>query len=383
MDTPPVDPSPLFTPFAIRGMTLRNRFVMPAMQRKWCADGRPLPTLVDYYCRRAEGGVALVITESCAVDHESSTVEPSYAQLNPGTFDAWRRCIDAVRDAGAPMLVQLWHEGAIRQEDGTGPNAAAPTLSPSGLIAPGRTRGRAATIDELMAIKAGFARSAVLAKAAGAVGVEVHSCHGYLLDQFLWEKTNLRDDRYGGPELSNRIRFPAEVVAAVREAVGPDFVVGYRFSQWKQADYQAKVVRTPAELKLLLDAVGAAGADFIHASTRYFWTPEWPGSPLGLAGWTKSLTDLPVITCGSVGLDTDVMDNFLVKDAHGTGEAGIGELVGRFNRGEFDLVSVGRAVIGDPEWVTKVRERRYGDIRGFTRADIMPATRDANGVRVR
>jgi 2,4-dienoyl-CoA reductase-like NADH-dependent reductase (Old Yellow Enzyme family) len=327
--------------------------------------------------------VPLVITESCAVDHESSTQELTYARLTETTVDGWAHCVDAVREAGGHLMIQLWHEGAIRQVGGDGPLSGAPTLSPSGLISPVRKNGRAATTAELADIKAGFARSARLAQQAGAVGVEVHSCHGYLLDQFLWRDTNLRDDGYGGPDLNARIRFPREVVAEVRKAVGPDFIVGFRFSQWKQANYDAKIAETPAELKVLLDAIKGAGADYFHASTRRFYTPEWPGSALGLAGWTKALTDLPVIACGSVGLDTDVMDNFLLREAKQTGEAGLQALVERFQDNEFDLVSVGRANIGDPDWVNKVRDGRYGDIRGFTRKDIMPATRNADGVRVR
>ena len=185
-----------------------------------------------------------------------------------------------------------------------------------------------------------------------------------------------------GPDLTARLRFPAEVVAAVRAAVGPDMIVAFRFSQWKQADYDAKIVRNPGELKVMLDVIAAAGADLFHASTRRFFTPEWPGSTMGLAGWTKSLTNLPVIACGSVGLDTDVMDNFLVREAHHTGEAGIGELVTRFNNHEFDLISVGRANIGDPDWVRKVRDGRYADICTFTRQDIMPVTRNKDGVRL-
>src|SRR5215831_929554 len=100
---PLVDPSPLFTPFTVKGLTFKNRFIMPAMQRKWCANGEPMPVLVDYYRERAAGGVSLIITESCAVDHPSSTQETTYARLSETTFDAWRRCIDVVRDAGAPM----------------------------------------------------------------------------------------------------------------------------------------------------------------------------------------------------------------------------------------------------------------------------------------
>jgi 2,4-dienoyl-CoA reductase-like NADH-dependent reductase (Old Yellow Enzyme family) len=377
-----VDTAPLFTPFTVNGMTLANRIIMPAMQRQWCEFGKPIPRLVEYYRERAAGGVPLIITESCAVDHPSATQEPSYAWMTPDTVDAWADCFDVVRDAGAQMFVQLWHEGAVRREGGDGPYASVPTLSPSGIRSPGRLQGRAATLVELAEIREGFARSAVLAKQAGASGVEVHACHGYFLDQFLWEGTNERDDGYGGPKLEDRLRFPAEVVTAVRDAVGPDYVISFRFSQWKQADYDAKIVKNPDELKLMLDTIAEAGADMFHASTRRFFTPEWPNSPLGLAGWTKSLTDRAVIACGSVGVDTDVMDNFLVREAQKTGEAGIGELMRRFNNREFDLISVGRANIGDPNWVTKIREGRYDDILGFTRQQIMPATRNADGVRM-
>jgi 2,4-dienoyl-CoA reductase-like NADH-dependent reductase (Old Yellow Enzyme family) len=377
-----VDTSPLFTPFTLKGLRLPNRFVMPGMQRQWCVDGKPIPKLIDYYKRRVLGGTPIVITESCAVDHRSSTQEKTYARMTDATVDGWAECFRAVREIGGHMFLQLWHEGAVRREGGDGPYADAATLSPSGIRSPGRLQGRAATLEELADIRDGFAHSALLARQAGAAGVEIHACHGYLLDLFLWEGTNQRTDGYGGPELAARLRFPAEVVAAVRKAVGPEMIVSFRFSQWKQADYEAKIVRDPAQLKLMLDVLAGAGADLFHASTRRFFSPEWPGSPLGLAGWTKSLTKLPVIACGSVGVDTDVMDNFLVREAQRTGEAGVAELVRRFNNNEFDLISVGRANIGDPEWVQKVRDGRYADILSFTRQDIMPVTRNKDGVRM-
>jgi 2,4-dienoyl-CoA reductase-like NADH-dependent reductase (Old Yellow Enzyme family) len=377
-----VDTSPLFTPFTLKNLKLPNRFVMPGMQRQWCVDGKPVPKLVDYYKRRVLGGTPIVITESCAVDHGSATQEPTYARMNDATVGGWAECFSAVREVGGHIFLQLWHEGAVRREGGDGPYAHEPTLSPSGIRSPGRLQGRAATLEELAEIRDGFAHSALLAKQAGADGVEVHACHGYLLDLFLWEATNQRTDGYGGPELTARVRFPAEVVAAVRAAVGPDMIVSFRFSQWKQADYDAKIVRDPAELKVMLDIIAKAGADVFHASTRRFFTPEWAGSSMGLAGWTKSLTTLPVIACGSVGVDTDIMDNFLVREAQKTGEAGVAELVRRFNNNEFDLISVGRANIGDPDWVKKVRDGRYNDILSFTRQDIMPVTRNKDGVRL-
>ena len=147
---------PLFTPFAIKGITLPNRFVMPGMQRQWCDDGVPQPRMVDYYRQRVEGGVGLIITESCAVDHPSSTQVPFYCRIDDATMSAWERCFDAVNRAGGRMFLQLWHEGAVRKEGGDGPYSQFPTLSPSGLVHQGKPNGRAATGEDLDAIRDAF-----------------------------------------------------------------------------------------------------------------------------------------------------------------------------------------------------------------------------------
>lgn len=367
----PLDLAPLFTPVTINGLTLPNRFVMPGMQRQWCEDGVPQPRMAEYYRQRVEGGVGLIITESCAVDHPSSTQTPFFCRINDASMGAWEQCFAEVNRAGGRMFLQLWHEGAMRKEGGEGRYAQFPSLSPSGLAHGRKPNGRAATLEDLDDIRDAFVRGAVAAQRIGAAGVEVHACHGYLLDQFLWAETNRRDDGYGGEDIAARVRFPAEIVRAIREELGPAFPISFRFSQWKEVNYQARVVRTPEELRAMLAILREAGVDTIHASARYFWVPEWPDSGLGIAGWTKMMTDLPVIAVGSVGLDTDVMDNFFGKEAKSTGEAGLAELLRRFNNHEFDLISVGRSLIGDAEWVNKVRDGRLAEIRMFTKKDVL------------
>jgi len=208
--------------------------------------------------------------------------------------------------------------------------------------------------------------------------VELHSAHGFLLDQFLWPGTNVRTDRYGGPGITDRATFVAEVAAAVREATGPDFVISVRISQWKESDYDARIVEEPGQLGQLVRMLRAAGADLFHVSTRRFWTPEWDGSDLGLAGWVKSFTDAPVIAVGSVGLDIDVMASLSGQEARPTGASRIDELARRFRRGDFDLVSVGRSQIGDPEWVAKMTHKRISEIRGF-RANDTALSHDVAG----
>ena len=363
------DIMPLLQPLQVRGLQLRNRFVMPGMQRYWCVDGAPDQRLCEYYRRRVLGGVSLVISESCAVDHPSATKNPTFARISPGTREAWRRCVAGIHEAGGAMFLQLWHQGAVNYGGDAESNPDFVALSPSGLPHPGETFGRAATKAELSSIKRAFVRGALDAAEIGADGVELHSAHGFLLDQFLWPGTNLRIDRYGGPAITGRATFVAEVARAVREATGPDFAISIRISQWKESDYDAKIVEEPGELEQLVSMLRSAGVDIFHASTRRFWAPEWKGSDLGLAGWVKSFTDAPVIAVGSVGLDIDVMASLDGQEGRPTGASRIAELVRRFQRGDFDLVSVGRSQIGDPEWVTKVADHRIPDIRPFRSGD--------------
>jgi len=358
------DVSPLFTPYRLKGLDLANRFVMPAMQRGMSEDGKPTAALASYYARRARGGVPLIIGESAAVDHPTATRQPAAVWIREGTRDAWARCADEVRDEGGHLLIQLWHEGAIRKDDGL-------SISPSGLIQPDKPNGRAATLDEIAELVEAYARSALVAQRAGAAGVEVHAAHGYFLDQFLWAGVNHRDDGYGGPDIAHRARFPAEIVRAIRQACGEDFVISLRFSQWKEVDYSARVAGTPDELQVFTCMMKEAGVDVLHASTRRFWEAEWEGDGRNLAGWAKSACGLPVITVGSVGLDIDIMTTFIeARDAKPRVAEAIDELESRMRAGEFDLVAVGRALIGDPDFVKKIEARDYDAIRLFQRDDL-------------
>jgi 2,4-dienoyl-CoA reductase-like NADH-dependent reductase (Old Yellow Enzyme family) len=201
----------------------------------------------------------------------------------------------------------------------------------------------------------------------------VHSAHGYFLDQMLWSVTNVRDDEYGGPELRNRMRLPLEIVRGIRAAVGPDFPISFRFSQFKEVDYAARICETPDQLRFFVEELRAAGVDIFDVSTRRFSDPAWPDGPLSLAGWVKSFTDAVVIATGSVGLDRDVM-TMLFKEGETKADivGGLQELVRRFDAREFDLIAIGRSQLGDAQWVRKVREGRFGEIRHFTRSDIVP-----------
>lgn len=377
--------SGLFSELAIGNAVLRNRFVLPAMQRGFGVNYTPTPRLIEYYRRIAKGGAGLVITESLAINHPTSTGHDGFVlMIDDSRSEEWKACIQAVRAEGSHILVQLNHTGACRVENSGGPRPDLPSLSPSGLMRAGKRNGRAATLEELAEIRDAYVDCALFTKKFGADGVEVHCAHGYLLDQFLWKETNLRTDQYGGPTIADRARFPAEVVRAIREATGNDFIISVRFSQWKEVDYEARIVDTPDELEQMLRVLRNAGADLFHASTRRFNKPEWPGSDRTLAGWAKSLTDAPVITVGSVGVTLDVMDTIYTDQAiESDTERAVQILERMFNEGQFDLVAVGRSMMADPEWVNKIEKKQYAEVLPFKREMVKQALEDWDDSAIR
>jgi 2,4-dienoyl-CoA reductase-like NADH-dependent reductase (Old Yellow Enzyme family) len=185
-----------------------------------------------------------------------------------------------------------------------------------------------------------------------------------LIDQFFWHPTNQRTDGYGGQTLVERTRFAAELVRAVRMAVGPDFPISLRISQWKLQDYAAKLATTPQEMEAWLVPLVEAGVDIFHCSQRRFWEPEFTGSDLNFAGWVKKLTGKSTITVGSIGLSGDFIAAFQGEKA---APSSLDELLRRFDRGDFDLVAVGRSLITDAGWARKIREGRSSELRGFSK----------------
>jgi 2,4-dienoyl-CoA reductase-like NADH-dependent reductase (Old Yellow Enzyme family) len=214
---------------------------------------------------------------------------------------------------------------------------------------------------------AAFARAAGDAKRLGFDAVELHGAHGYLIDQFFWDSVNLRTDAYGGPSIRERARFAAEILKAVRKEVGPDYPVIIRLSQWKQQDFTARLAATPDEMEAWLGVLVDAGADVLHCSQRRFWEPEFEGSDLNFAGWAKKLTGKPTITVGSVGLSGEFIAAFGGESSQ---PASLTELERRLDRGDFDLVAVGRALLQDPAWARKVHEGRSEELMAFTPAAL-------------
>ncbi|WP_442679935.1 NADH:flavin oxidoreductase [Sphingomonas sp. ASY06-1R] len=361
----------LFRPLRIGAMELPNRIVMAPMTRSFAPGGVPGAANAAYYRRRAEGGVGLILSEGTVIDRPASRNDPGIPFFHgEAALAGWQGVIDAVHAGGGKMGPQLWHTGAVKSfltewDPGT------PLESPSGLDAPGVARGKAMSDTDIADTIAAFAKAAGEAKRLGFDTIEIHGAHGYLIDQFFWAGTNLRSDRYGGATIGERSRFAAEVVAAIRAAVGPDFPIILRVSQWKQQEYTARLATTPTEMTDWLQPLVDAGVDVLHCSQRRFWEPEFPEidgeTGLNFAGWAKKLTGAKTISVGSVGLSGDFMAAF---SGESSTTVGLDQLVERMERDEFDLVAVGRALISDPDWVNKVRQGDSESLRGFDAASL-------------
>jgi len=362
---------PLLEPFTLKGLHLRNRFVMSPMTRNFSPGGVPGDDVAAYYRRRAAADVGLIVTEGIGIDHPSalgagSMNEHDVPVLYGDAIEAWRRVVAGVHAQGGLVVPQLWHMGVVRRP-GTGRHPDARPMRPSGIwgpadramLPPDYIAEVAAPVapmseEDIADVIAGYARSAANAKAAGFDGIAIHGGHGYLIDSFFWDATNLRDDAWGG-DLTRRARFGVEVVKAIRAAIGPDMPIIFRFSQWKLQDYDARNAATPDELAALLVPLAEAGVDLFDASTRIFTKPAFEGSDMGLAGWARRLTGRPVMCVGGVGLSKDLQSSFVEETVMIDNLDSVAE---RFARGEFDLVGVGRALLMDPEWVVKLRDGR-------------------------
>ena len=360
----------LFRPFVLNGLQLPNRIVMAPMTRWGSPNGIPGEDVAAYYRRRAENDCGLIITEGTTVDHPVASYSMRVPIFHGEALAGWRRVVEEVHAAGGRIMPQLWHVGIARRPSQDYPNRHLPSASPSGLFLPHKEAvAPPATREELHAVIDAFVKAACQARELGFDGIELHGAHGYLFDQFFWQPINRRDDEYGG-DLAGRTRLAVETIAAIRRAVGADYPVVLRISQWKEQDYAAKLARSPEELAEFLGILAQAGVDAFHCSQRRYWEAEFPGSELNLAGWAKQLSHKASIAVGSVGLSGEL--NTRGPDGLGqhAGVAGIESLLERMERDEFDLVAVGRALLADPAWARKVREGRFDELTPYTPAAL-------------
>ena len=360
--------SSLYQPVAIGALQLTNRLAVAPMTRvSATADGRATVEMADYYGDFAAGGFGLIITEGVYTDTayaQGYLFQPGLANDTQG--GAWRTVVDRVHANGGRIIAQLMHAGAISQGNPHRPNAKGPSaVQPKGAQM-SFYRGEGAyrlpdvlSLAEVGDVLAGFARAAVRAKEAGFDGVEIHGANGYLLDQFMTDYTNQRNDGYGG-SLAHRLRLGVETIQAVRQAVGHDFPVGYRVSQAKVNDFTHKWARGTLDAAVIFKTLSAAPIDYLHTTEFEAWQPAF-GDGQSLAALAKEHGTVPVIANGSLHVPV--------------------ESVGMIERGEADLISLGRGALTHADWACRLRN---GDDLGvFDRALLSPLADLANARRLR
>ncbi len=355
----------LFEPYKLKNINLRNRVVMAPMTRNQSPGGIPTNEVVAYYSRRAKAEVGLIITEGIEVSHEASSAYPDVPRLDTKEArEGWKRVVNGIKENGGSVIAQLWHCGGFRKL-GMQPNPEVPGHTASGLVKPGKKVAHEMTLEDIKQTINAYASDAKYCEEIGFDGVEIHGAHGYLIDNFFWEGTNIRDDSYGG-SIEKRSQFVSEIIQAVRSNISQEFIVGLRFSQWKQHDFEAKLAHSTDDLKKVLLSPVESGLDYLHSSMRRYWESEFEGSEENLAYWTKKISNIPTIGVGSAGLDSDFIDMTAPSKP-----ASIDKAIDDISKEKYDLLAVGRALLSDYEWVLKMKEGRLKDVIPYSKEALL------------
>jgi NADPH2 dehydrogenase len=314
-------------PLTIGALTLRNRLVLPPMATsKARPDGSMSDDLLEYYDEKSRGGaLGLAITEHCFISEQGRNRVGQPSVADDAMVDGLSALAGVFHRNGVPAVVQISHAGAASVE------SEKPLVGPSEVATPigsGRLP-RSLTAEEVADIPGQFAEAARRVKEAGFEGVELHSAHGYLLNQFFSPLTNRRVDRYGG-SLENRIRLHIEVIHAVRDEVGPDFLLLLRLGA---RDYLegGTVIDDSIEAALRFEEAGVDVLDITGGLTGYSHPgTDEPGYFSELSAPIKAAVSVPVILTGGI-TEADQAESLLA-------------------RGAADLIGVGRAILRDSAW---------------------------------
>ncbi|WP_261132275.1 NADH:flavin oxidoreductase [Bacillus sp. Marseille-Q3570] len=301
--------NPLFNTGKLGKVEMKNRYMVAPMTRVSAeADGQANHRMEKYYERYAKGGFGAIITEGIYLDESYSQGyhnQPGIA--NEKQMEAWRSIVETVQHHGSKIIAQLMHAGSQAQgnrftDETVGPSAITPKgeqLPFYGGFGP-YEEPKEITLDEIENVKSSFGKAAVYAKDAGFDGIEIHGANGYLLDQFLTDYLNHREDQYGG-SLENRLQFMLEIIDVVRQAVGDEFMVGIRISQGKVSDQEYKWPNGEKDAFTIFSQLGETTLDYIHVTDGDGSEPGFGVGTKTLAKAAKEFSRLPVIANGGLG----------------------------------------------------------------------------------
>lgn len=333
----------LFSPFDLGPLRLRNRIVCSPLTTNLGTDeGLSTARHLEFWRARARGGAGLVILDSAFPERRGKGFLSQVGCHSDETVPALRSIATVLRSEGAASALQIEHSGAQTTSliSGERPVAPSPVPDPRHGEMPHVLTGA-----EIASVIESFAQAARRIKEAGFDAVEIHGAHGYLVHQFLSPYFNHRGDEYGGDTLA-RTRFAREILARVRELVGADFPILFRISARDGLEGGLELEETLRICQILVEH----GVDVLDVSAGVGATSHIMGPPAGteqgplveFAHRVKQTVSVPVITVGRI------LDPSLAESIVATGRA--------------DLVAFGRALIADPDWPNKVRERRLAEV---------------------
>ena len=342
----------LFEPLTVKGMKLRNRFVMPPMVTNFASeDGAVTKKMIDYYRERARGGAALIILEMSNTDPTGKGFPCMLGIYENKFIPGLNELAEAIQSHGARAAIQIGHAGRQTFSQLTGH----PVLAPSAIPFKGAPEmPKEMTLEDIEKVIAGFGAAAFRAKMAGFDAIELHGTHGYLINEFLSPFTNRRTDIYGG-SFENRLRFPVEVIQAVRSRIGNNYPLMLRLCANEYIEDEEGITLELAQR--MAPRLVEAGIDILHVTGAIGDTRDNSIQPhyysLGynvyLADGIKQVVDVPVITAGSI------TDPFMAERI--------------LEEGKADLIGIARGLLADPEFPKKTREGKIEEIRRCIRCN--------------
>jgi NADPH2 dehydrogenase len=325
----------LLKPLQAGTLTLSNRLVMPPMATaKSESDGKISQEILDYYKEKSEGGyMSLIIVEHSFISQEGKASQNQLSVADDSVIEGLKMLSDVIHKNGSKAVMQLNHAGSAADEEVTGKTP----VGPSAVVNPrlGKTIPRELTKDEITGIVKAFKDAALRVKEAGFDGVEIHSAHGYLLDQFFSPLTNKRTDEYGG-NVYNRIRIHLQIIEAVRSAVGKDFPILLRLGASDFMEGGATI----EDSQVAAQEFEKAGINILDISGGFCGynvkglTGQGYFAPLSEA--IKKVVSIPVILTGGI-TEAQAAEELLAQ-------------------GKADLIGVGRAVLKDSKWTKRAIE---------------------------
>jgi 2,4-dienoyl-CoA reductase-like NADH-dependent reductase (Old Yellow Enzyme family) len=333
-----MDTDILFSPFNLKGFTLKNRIgVAPMTRMSSPADSIPRQDVLDFLVRRAKNGAAIVYTEAIVTDYESAQGYPKQARLTTQRqIDAWKPVVKAIQQEGSIAIMQMFHCGRMAWPE---INPANRIIAPSAITPkqhnpltnlPYPVADEMSHFDIEHAIS-GFVETARGAVAAGFDGIEIHGAHGYLINSFLSAYSNQRTDMYGG-SVENRYRFAREIIQAVRKVVPDERLLTFRISNWGVADMEISLFESKSEWQQIIQLLSQEPIDSISVST-YDYSANGFGTDQNMAQITREVTDLPIMICGKI-YDRTSAENALT---------------------DADIVLSAKSLLLNPNWVEDIR----------------------------